>query len=107
MFQGEVKFLTGGDELWLRVRELSFGGQNGWEPHTNGTVRMKEDVLKLHFHLAGYICEVFILFGSIFQQKYERSDTMSNNKNEKKKIMSDTDSSISHKSRPHQISQVL
>ena len=28
------------------------------------------------------------MFGSIFQQKYERSDTMSNNKNEKKKIMS-------------------
>lgn len=40
LFQGEVKFLTGGNALnAMSPRALRL---NGWDPHTDGIVRMRE-----------------------------------------------------------------
>ena len=65
LFQGEAKFLTGGDKRMLRVRELCASGQNGWEPHTNGIVRMKETKIQICIFLVlKFIFKAFFTFMS-------------------------------------------
>ena len=47
----------------LRVRELCASGQNGWEPHTNGIVRMKETKIQICIFLVlKFIFKAFFTF---------------------------------------------
>mgnify|MGYP006910458015 FL=1 len=54
----------------LRVRELCASGQNGWEPHTNGIVRMKETKIQICiFSLEIYFQGFFYFYELRAEQK--------------------------------------